>query len=169
MNCCYNWATTATCCTFAENLWHVAALPRSHFGSLPIWVTFHSSRCSSVTIPQEGSTCAGVMLFIMLQLYVRVFCALDFKAAFKIPFTQRSCLYFNAQISCHQVPCNYYSFPLPNEHGTHTIDEDFLFLPCLCVGWWELSACEHLATRRHAAHTNSVWSTACCFIEGGFN
>lgn len=45
---------------------------------------------------------------------------------------------------------------LPNEHGTHTIDKDFLFLSCLCVDWWELSACEHLATRLHATHTNSV-------------
>lgn len=75
-----------------------------YFGSVTFSLTFHCSRCSSITIPQEGTTCAAAIL----QIYVRVVCAFDFKASLKIQFFIKEwfilpCTNIKFGIKCHVI------------------------------------------------------------------
>lgn len=68
---------------------HAAPLQRT-CGMLRLWfphflTDFPQLLGQFITIPQEGSTWADVLLFfIKLQFHVPVFCIFDFKTVFKI-------------------------------------------------------------------------------------
>lgn len=101
-------------------------------------------------------TCCRYASYNATDLRSSVFCLISKQLLYIF-----SCLYFPAPIANLASRVIIFIAPrcLRSEHETHPITpkrEDFLFLSCLCVDWWELSwNYQHLATCTHATYTHS--------------